>query len=648
MQLSIESFFKTKEAASRGDEVLFDKKEKPNKTSSVRFSQQQAKKRKDAPPALLNSPILSPSPPSRENIVAQSATTAFPSPESCGDESTSITCDTINKISEEEKQELTLPKMNSCQPSSKMVVEREVEATLTEYERVRQENIQRNQRFLQELGLSSLKDVMHAPVSTDIPTIEKKRKTKNVPFIKTDVLPRRVQPRRGVKNGRHTRDISPKKIEKETESVVDAEEYFEYNDSAVLQYVLTDQCDFDTNDVMVDDRTPSSRLFPIRTVASSAVENSSQLGSDVILQCADLPAVYSMNFHHKSRLLVAGGKGGNVALFALPDYDLRGVAVGNLESMPQAHSDGDVTVFEPLLTFRAHQRWVSCAKFLSHNESCANYSGINILTAADDGLVKLWDAAQTSKSKHHEMSNSIAKLQSMSTCGHAPGRGIFSLDECKMEILTGSKDRSVCVSRVTGVGDITPLHKFSELHDNVVKSVSWQCPAATIFASGSQDRSVCIKDTRNGYDGRADVEVADAHGGGVHTVQWCPHTMGEHFLLSAGYDDLINVYDVRNSGNERASPVYSFREHRAPSSIKKRRTITTPCFLSNSCVLIPSEYSGALSIHCLLTGNAISRGSLTDDTVPISVSTMPDGKGSSKFIVAASNKKGSMHVLRCT
>jgi WD40 repeat protein len=544
--------------------------------------------------------------------------------------------------------------------------------SITDYERVRQENIERNQQFLRELGLAGASLLVPEPVVEPASGARKHkvRRRAEREIIPREILPRRVQPRRGVK-GSQTSGLTGDGVEEEQVSISgnsnenesDSEQKpTEFDDSSVLQYLLstavstvqTVGSDGEKSEVNPSSQQ-SATLQPIRfNDPSFSNESRTTSSPNTILQSVDLTAVYSMDFHRDSRLFVAGGKGGNVAVFALPEYRMEAnVATARVDSQQTPTIvDDSVAVYDPLLVFRAHNRWVSCTKFLSMG---GRDSDIRLLSAADDGVVKLWDLAQTSQQQ-------TAKVLATSSCGHANGRGIFSLDERQGELITGSKDRTVCVSRVSPLGDITPMTQFSELHDGVVKSVSWQggpCrnSAPSTFASGGQDQRVCVKDIRSGFGASAssaDVEITGAHAGGVHTVLWCPHDHGEHWLATAGYDGLVNVFDIRATGAlgraeaNSATPLFCFREHQAPSGPKRKKssTILTPCFLSQSSLLIPSEYSGALSMHCLLTGSTISRGVLSsDNAIPISVAAVTNSTRNSMYVVAASNRKGAMHIL---
>lgn len=547
------------------------------------------------------------------------------------------------------------------------------EESITDYDRVRQENIARNLQFLRELGLTGTQIILPS-TCTPGSAVRKRKDMKEY-----DLPPRRVQPRRGAKVPEKEK-CSQWQLQEQggegdeygaDDDVRSEPELLEYDDSSVLQYLLSapapkhqQQQEGVGGASLAGSAQLTSTLRPLRmqptafSAPSCAAAAAFSSSGNVVLQGADLTAVFSMDFHRESRLFAAGGKGGNVAVFALPDH-LAAAELGcGCSSRPPLAEEDEEAVIEPLLAFRAHQRWLSCAKFLSAG---AGGSGVRLLTSADDGLVKLWDVERSAQQQRQQ----TAKLLATSACGHSGGKGIFGLDERCGELVSGSKDRSVCVTRLTPVGELAPLHRYCDLHDSVVKSVSWQHQqqqqaSPCIFASGGQDRRLCVKDTRNGFGAscsRPELVVAEAHTKGVHTVLWCPHAGGEHWLLSAGHDGMVHLFDTRSLGNSSSNsnnePVYTFREHWAAGSAARRSggssgAILTPCFLSSARVLLPSNRSGALSVHCLLSGHTVSRGMLSADgsAVPMAVSSSPHcHQWPARIVVAASSRKGAMHVL---
>lgn len=213
----------------------------------------------------------------------------------------------------------------------------------------------------------------------------------------------------------------------------------------------------------------------------------------------NLTAIYSMEFHPLSfQLLLAAGKGGELALIDL--------------SISSSQPD---CAEEVLMAFRAHNRWISSIKFVNPSPTADSAreglegggleedQSLLALTASDDSTLRLWDL-----SKVHRSDTSKGKLLCESDAS-LHSKGIFCMDYHYERglILTGSKDRTVCVARIMpGSEDaqgsstdrkrsIETIKRF-EFHSKTVKTVNWQregVGSGHIFASGGLDRSVCVK-----------------------------------------------------------------------------------------------------------------------------------------------------------
>jgi len=293
------------------------------------------------------------------------------------------------------------------------------------------------------------------------------------------------------------------------------------------------------------------------------------------------------------------------------------------------------------------------------------------------------------------------QLLAQSTSIHA--RGVFSLDvwapgsgsssgsgsDCGgsggsaawvdgVRVLTGSKDRQVCVSRLhtsssaSSSSSFVVDRAFDELHSGVVKCVHWADAdtlggggGGQVFASGGQDRAVCVKDCRSA-SAAPDVVIADAHSGGVHTVHWGPSGSGSGgggsggpLLLTAGHDPLIHLYDVRwpaapavtldtssspsaasggGGGGASATLRHTFRGHASPHA-RKHGTILPPRFVSASVVVAAGEGSDCLSLYCAATGATLSRGAMPDQPIAIACRG-GGGKGGAATEVAVSCRRG--------
>jgi len=334
------------------------------------------------------------------------------------------------------------------------------------------------------------------------------------------------------------------------------------------------------------------------------------------LESEDMAVAYSLDFHPNPdyRMLAAAGKGGYACLFSVPQRE------ETKTSSPKL-----------LYSFRAHERWVGCIRFLTHFTANSCSKLLPIVTCADDCKLKLWDLSKTGKKTP----------QPLFVRSDVHDRGIFALDVCGGDILTGSKDHTVCHSAISlEDGSWRGILQRYELHSGVVKSVQWQPNAdessnliqhTNIFASGGQDRSVCIKDVRNSAS-TPEFKILNAHDGGVHSVSWAPSfKTNSHLLASAAMDDVLKVWDIRylNLRESNKAPMYEFKGHHQAKRIK---SILPPKWLSSSKLVIPGEGSQSLSVYCAVSGKTISRGALP--TIPVGTCMSPSGD------VAAATRNG--------
>jgi WD40 repeat protein len=369
-----------------------------------------------------------------------------------------------------------------------------------------------------------------------------------------------------------------------------------------------------------------------------------------------------MEFHPEpsyNMLLTAGNKG-MCALFSTGTAGRAVMGASPASPAPPAL----------LYHFKAHAKWVSGARFVP---AAVRADSMSVVTTADDGLVKVWDLAKQGKKS--------AQLLLASQEPH--DRGIFALDVAGDTILTGSKDKTVCLSRLdAGCSGLAAESRF-ELHSGVVKSVEW-CPGSNgrVFASGAQDRSVCVKDVRSRRPDHAEVEIIDAHPGGVHTVKWAPLSGAgsggggggcpQYLLASSGMDPVVKVWDVRfpgtplhvtgtgtgtgtgtctgagtgeggdeedrgEGGDMGREPLHCFQGHARTGA--KAKTILSMCWLSPSVLATPGEKSDRLSLYCAASGRAISRGELGHEPNAV----CPGGPGG--LVAVATLKSGIFFLL---
>lgn len=362
----------------------------------------------------------------------------------------------------------------------------------SELEKIRLENIQRNEKFLNSLGLdTSTLQNLSKPASLSGKPVSLKRKC----FVETVSS----QPtRRSARITGHSLESSRGKEKSFQDEAADWDSEVDIEDSVG---------DFDANDGLryVLMNTLNEKERPGFHDHGDQMKGLCLLNSECI-ECPDLPAIYSMQFHPcLPSLLLAAGKGGVVALFNIN---------GNGAS-PQGQEPGSV-----ITSFKAHDRWVSGAKFIEMEmqASCTSAwdritggAGVGVgpmmvLTASDDATVKLWDLSKVRRSDA-SVDETAASFSSMrqkplllSTNKSIHSKGIFAMDVSHRggKVLTGSKDRRVCFSRLVGERGAVCVERSFEMHAGVVKAVAWQeahgsWTDVTTFASGSQDRSVCVK-----------------------------------------------------------------------------------------------------------------------------------------------------------
>lgn len=529
-----------------------------------------------------------------------------------------------------------------------VVNQEESNEIIIDYEKRRQENIRRNIDFLTQLGLAetTLSSKSSSLKSNDNDNREKSSKKR--PLKRADSIPvKRIQPKRGVKNT----ELSSKVIENnDSYDKVDNVENLDdiddstnendpllFDDSIVFKYVMNNSQNNSTSHNELTNlnniSTTNSQLIPI-------FHNSSSINDE------NLQAIYSLHFHPKiPSLLVAAGKGGYTTIYSIQSSSSLSTATTSLTTSTTKERTSPE---ESLMSFKAHSRWISSAKFLSSQFNLNNSSissSLHLLTAADDGIIKLWDISQCNQ-------KSIPKEISSSNCSHE--KGIFAMDERNGYILTGSKDKSISISTILTTGNIKVQHTYEDIHDGVVKSVSWKSEmneneSSTIFASGSQDYSVSIYDTRSSIE---ITKIQSVHHGGVHTVGWNPYLNngGEFLLMTSGYDSKVHIYDLRrisSSKNTETLPLYTFQPDKFYRN-ERRASIITPHFLNSKTLIIPNEFSSSLTIHCLETGKTLSRGILPEQPLSVCCSTLSLNNKYPSYVVAACKKKGFIIPLYLT
>jgi hypothetical protein len=228
--------------------------------------------------------------------------------------------------------------------------------TVSDYERMRQEKILRNQALLQSLGINSAKaQIASVPESAPARPTKRRKMVSAVPL--KPVLPTR----------RSTRVAVSASLATAVDVTVSAADAVGEDDSGVVEGPPTDATLCDDSSVLryVLSNTAAD-VTTLPSTESAGCIRGLRLCADEPMGAAQLPAVYSLSFHPSHALLLAAGKGGYVSLFRL-------------------QSDTATTARSPdeaLLTFKAHGSWVAAAKFLPVESSS---SALLILSASNDG-----------------------------------------------------------------------------------------------------------------------------------------------------------------------------------------------------------------------------------------------------------------------
>ena len=229
-----------------------------------------------------------------------------------------------------------------------------------------------------------------------------------------------------------------------------------------------------------------------------------------------LKRIYSIDFGPKAfcPLLVAGGHQGYVRVHGT-----------------QTTGDDEMLDSTSLMTFRAHRGWVASVSL-----GLSEQGSTRLLTAANDGLVKLWDIEQTAIEEPKEL-DSTETLHS---------NGIFSMHVWKRRIYTASKDGCVVVSKATN-DSIRSVSTF-DLEMGILKCVECRRDEALFAVCGNAGLAQML-------DARAGTEVNRIQpqriSGALNSITW--HPSREHQMCLSGFDPMVELWDVRHTGTPLAS-----------------------------------------------------------------------------------------------
>jgi hypothetical protein len=291
---------------------------------------------------------------------------------------------------------------------------------------------------------------------------------------------------------------------------------------------------------------------------------------------------------------VAGaGKSGIIALWDLKSNPNR--TTEHLPSNNTLDKHDTPNELDPIVSWKAHSgRWISSTFFIpsitdpSTNNSSTNAAAIpsaytptqhQLMTAGNDGYICLWDISSVN------CTTGIPRLQYQSD-KELHTSGIFSMDVALsgndnqhpeissssslsfVSVCTGSKDKSVALSEITPTQILRTTWR-SNYHTGKVGAVRIQPSSKKVIliASASDDGTVAIHDVRTSTVAST---IPNAHSR-PHSVEWIPSH--EQQFITAGLDDTIHLFDLRNVSN----PMVSFRGHVSSSQRIKSIHRPIPC-----------------------------------------------------------------------
>jgi len=243
-----------------------------------------------------------------------------------------------------------------------------------------------------------------------------------------------------------------------------------------------------------------------------------------------------------------------------------------------------------VVSWKAHGgRWISDAKFLPYSSSSVNENPTNkiiprrLLTAANDGTICHWDLTSNS------VKTGAPKLLAQSNKSlHASGIFSMDVDNDGVVIVSGSKDKTIALSKVDRFGD---AYWRSGFHSAKVGCVSLSNGSCPLIVSASDDGFIAVHDSRS--DDVA-VKIEDPHFK-PHSAVWKPGSSS--MFLSAGLDETIKLWDCRDYSR----PLASFHGHVPQRSGKRLKRIHRPTFIefSGASTSEPFILSGGEGSHCL-------------------------------------------------
>ncbi|XP_073111877.1 uncharacterized protein [Elaeis guineensis] len=304
-------------------------------------------------------------------------------------------------------------------------------AAASEYERIRQETIRRNQEFLQKLGIAAPKNPTPLPPKrtpkphpSPAPSPSLRRSTRKRPF-----------PAPSSSDDGADADADPAAPPDPSEP--------SFVDSSVFRYAC---------DASDDSSVLSSKVHP----SSSSIMGFRTVGK--AFRDPSLAKIYSIDvcFLNKNRFLLAAcGHGGFLSVYG------GGGGEDGCDGDVEGEEKGERV--EPLLSWKGSWSWISGVNFVEDNPML-------MVSSSNDGFVVVWDITKQPALSSSCSPPVVAKLMEL----HAGG--IFAMDRLGCSIATASKDSSVGISRLTPAGKLVAERKVTSHHSGVIRGVCFGLP----------------------------------------------------------------------------------------------------------------------------------------------------------------------------
>ena len=502
------------------------------------------------------------------------------------------------------------------------------------YEQERLERIQRNMEVMRSLGLGAGGSASLSIEKTQPPNLPKirrngpttaSRKRKSPPQVPAGPLRRSTRQRGGNAIDASNESTLAMKSIQEAELVQQQQQEEEpevhFDDSSVHHYI----CETFPN--TLNTTTSHGNDWEGSTPSGKVIKGFRKLPGMFIDPL--LARAYSVDW--RPGLVAAAGKDGYAVVWGSRDLET-GYVVQVANNSSHSDIDSEEMEIKPLVSGKLHRGWISDIQLTGINTRTStsdnnlgnsgggsgggevSTSGVFLLSAGNDGAVCLWDISKTTTAVAggKEMPRCLARADDLHS------GGIFSMHAMGNNVLTGSKDCSVVVSRYDTGGAFSVVRKYEDLHDGVVKCVRWRphtdssssfVDFSSIFASCGNDRRVRILDIREGGSlgstsgSTSDGIVLDGfHSTTINCVRWSP--VSEHLLLSASHDPNLVLHDLRKPD----TALYTFTGHSMQSRIK---SIYQPVFVAGGAAVATSgDPAHQLSLYSVADGRTISRGGL--------------------------------------